>query len=94
VWNLTLHKQLSDATVQAKIELLVFIGTHNFNSLNKELILIFYKRGYLKVHMKIQSAQNGLPIAASLSHVLEQSSVNQQDQHEKILALRGEKSFQ
>jgi hypothetical protein len=44
--------------------------------------------------MKIQSAQNGLPIAASLSHVLEQSSVNQQDQHEKILALRGEKSFQ
>lgn len=35
-----------------------------------------------------------LPIATSLSHVLEHPSVNRQDHHDKILALRGGKSFQ
>jgi hypothetical protein len=40
------------------------------------------------------SAQDSLPNATSLSLVLEHSSVNRQDHYDKILALRGQKSFQ
>ena len=40
------------------------------------------------------SAQDSLPNATSLSRVLEHPSVNRQDHYDKILALRGQKSFQ
>jgi len=43
---------------------------------------------------KTTSAQDSLPNATSLSLVLEHSSVNRQDHYDKILALRGQKSFQ
>ena len=43
---------------------------------------------------KTTSAQDSLPNATSLSRVLEHPSVNRQDHYDKILALRGQKSFQ